>query len=57
MRYGGASEFGRVRLTLDEWIGDQAGVQLLAVSPGGMLSSASLDLAGLCLSYVSIVAA
>ena len=27
-------EFGRVRLTLDEWIGDQAGVQLLAVSPG-----------------------
>ena len=27
-------EFGRVRLTLDEWIGDQPGVQLLAVTPG-----------------------
>ena len=27
-------EFGRVRLTLEEWIGDQSGVQLLAVAPG-----------------------
>ena len=27
-------EFGRVRLTLEEWIGDQEGVQLLAVAPG-----------------------
>ena len=27
-------EFGRVRLTLEEWIGEQSGVQLLAVAPG-----------------------
>ena len=27
-------EFGRVRLSLDEWISDETGVQLLAVAPG-----------------------
>ena len=27
-------EFGRVRLTLEEWIGEQVGVQLLSVAPG-----------------------
>ena len=27
-------EFGRVRITIGEWIGDQEGVQLLSVAPG-----------------------
>ena len=50
-------EFGRVRLTLDEWIGDQAGVQLLAVSPGRDAQQRKLGFGWLYLSYVSIVAA
>ena len=33
-------EFGRVSLSLEEWIGGQAGVQLLMVAPGSGFSAA-----------------
>ena len=49
-------EFGRVRLTLDEWIGEQSGVQLLAVTPGRDAQQRKLGFSWFRLSSASIAA-
>ena len=49
-------EFGRVSLSLEEWIGGQAGVQLLMVAPGRDSQQRKLGFSWFCLSFVNTVA-
>ena len=50
-------EFGRVRITIGEWIGDQEGVQLLSVAPGRDAQQRKLGFRWFCLNFANTGAA